>query len=98
MPIYTVALGTAEGTVPTPDGQVLPVPPDPETLREIARLSGGRAFAAEDAGELDAVYEGLGSRIGTREERREITAGFAAAGLLLLAGAVAGLRWRGRLP
>ena len=70
-------------------GQILPVPPDPEALREIAQLSGGRAFAAEDADALDAVYEGLGSRIGTREERREVSAGFAAAGLLLLAGAVA---------
>ena len=80
-------------------GQILRVPPDPEALREIAQLSGGRAFAAEDADALDAVYEGLGSRIGTREERREVSAGFAAAGLLLLAGAVAtALRWRGRLP
>jgi Ca-activated chloride channel family protein len=99
VPVYTVALGTADGTVQTPDGQILPVPPDPEALREIAQLSGGRAFAAEDADALDAVYEGLGSRIGTREERREVSAGFAAAGLLLLAGAVAtALRWRGRLP
>jgi Ca-activated chloride channel family protein len=99
VPVYTVALGTAEGTVQTPEGQILPVPPDPDALRQIARLSGGRAFAAEDADALDAVYEGLGSRIGTREERREVSAGFAAAGLLLLAGAVAtALRWRGRLP
>ena len=58
-----------------------------------------RAFAAEDAGALDEVYERLGSQIGTREERREISAGFAAAGLLLLGGAMAtSLRWRGRLP
>ncbi|HWT26203.1 MAG TPA: VWA domain-containing protein [Solirubrobacteraceae bacterium] len=99
VPVYTVALGTAEGTVQTPDGQVLRVPPDTEALRRIAELSGGRAFAAEDADALDAVYENLGSQIGTREERREISAGFAAAGLLLLAGAVAtSLRWRGRLP
>jgi Ca-activated chloride channel homolog len=99
VPVYTVALGTAEGTVQTPDGQLLRVPPDTEALRRIAELSGGRAFTAEDADALDAVYEGLGSRIGTREERREISAGFAAAGLLLLAGAVAtSLRWRGRLP
>jgi Ca-activated chloride channel family protein len=99
VPVYTVALGTAAGTVQTPDGQILSVPPDPEALREIARVSGGRAFAAADADALDAVYERLGSQIGTRKERREISAGFAAAGLLLLGGAVAAsLRWRGRLP
>ena len=99
VPVFTVALGTADGIVETPDGRVLAVPPDPEALRQIARLSGGRAFAAEDANALDSVYERLGSQIGTREEKREISAGFAAAGLLALAGALfTSLRWRGRLP
>jgi Ca-activated chloride channel family protein len=99
VPIYTVALGTADGIVQTPDGQVLAVPPDPEALRQVAQLSGGRAFTAEDANALDTVYETLGSRIGTRKEKREISAGFAAAGLLALGGAVAtALRWRARLP
>jgi Ca-activated chloride channel homolog len=98
VPVYTVALGTSAGQIEA-HGQVLPVPPDPEALRQIAELSGGTAFAAEDAGALDEVYERLGSQIGTREERREISAGFAAAGLLLLGGALAAsLRWRGRLP
>jgi Ca-activated chloride channel family protein len=98
VPVYTVALGTSGGRIEA-NGQVLPVPPDPEALREIAQLSGGASFAAEDAGALDEVYERLGSQIGTREERREISAGFAAAGLLLLGGAMASsLRWRGRLP
>jgi len=99
VPVYTVALGTATGRITTPEGEIVPVPPDPETLREVARSSGGRAFAAEDAGALDEVYERLGSQIGTREERREISAGFAAAGLLALVAAfVTSLRWRGRLP
>src|SRR3954447_13864709 len=45
IPIFTVALGTADATVPTPGfGPPLPVPPDPETLAEIAQASGGRAF------------------------------------------------------
>jgi Ca-activated chloride channel family protein len=99
VPIYTVALGTASGVVQSPDGQTLSVPPDPDALREVAEFSGGRAFTAEDADALDTVYETLGSRIGTRKEKREISAGFAAAGLLLLGGALAtSLRWRGRLP
>ena len=82
-----------------PDGSALPVPPDPEALRDVARASGGRAFEADDAGELDSVYEQLGSRLGTRQERREITAGFAGAGAaLLLVAAALSLRWSGRLP
>ena len=68
-------------------------------MREIARVSGGRAFTAEDEQRLDRVYKELGSKIGSRREPREITAGFAAGGLVLLLGA-AGLavRGTGRLP
>ena len=99
VPIYTVALGTSEGVIETPMGQRMAVPPDPEALREVAEISGGRAFTAEDADALDEVYETLGSRIGTKEEKREVSAGFAAFGLLALAGAAfTSLRWRGRLP
>ncbi|MDA0179476.1 VWA domain-containing protein [Solirubrobacter phytolaccae] len=98
VPIYTVALGTAEGVIETM-GQTLSVPPDPEALQQVADISGGRAFTAEDADALDEVYETLGSRIGTKQEKREVSAGFAAFGLLALAGAAfTSLRWRGRLP
>ena len=99
VPIYTVALGTPEGVVEGNFGQTMPVPPDPEALAQVAEISGGRAFTAEDADALDEVYETLGSRIGTKEEKREVSAGFAAFGLLALAGAAfTSLRWRGRLP
>ena len=98
VPVYTVALGTADGIVEA-GGPVLRVPPDPEALAEVAERSGGATFAAEDADALDEVYERLGSKIGTRQEKREISAGFAAAGLLLLGGSLlTSLRWRGRLP
>ncbi|WP_205697098.1 VWA domain-containing protein [Conexibacter sp. SYSU D00693] len=96
VPVYTVALGTESGTIDSPDGRgpVL-VPPDPETLARIAETSGGEAFSAQDADALHGVYERLGSRLGRKRERREITAGFAAGGLLLLgSGVVAGIRRR----
>ena len=98
VPIYSVALGTPDGVVTSPFGDVIPVPPDPASLRRIARASGGQFFAVDDADRLSAVYQNLGSRLGTRERRREATAGFAGAGLvlLLLAGGLA-VRWRGRL-
>jgi Ca-activated chloride channel homolog len=100
IPVYTVALGTAQGAVTDPSsGQQIAVPPDPETLRAIAQASGGQAFEVDDADELDQVYQRLGSRIGTRQERREVTAAFAGGALILLLGGVGtGLRWRGRLP
>jgi Ca-activated chloride channel homolog len=99
VPIYTVALGTSEGTITGDSGAPLPVPPDPETMAEIAAASGGQSFDVDDAEQLDGVYERLGSQIATRPEQREITAGFAAGGMaLLLAAAGLSLRAGGRLP
>ena len=99
IPVSTVALGTAEGTVPGQFGEPIAVPPDPETLQEISRITGGTFTQTADAGRLDDVYKKLGSKVGTRHVTREITSTFAAAGLvLLLAGLGTGLRWRGRLP
>ncbi len=98
IPIYTVALGTADGTLQLPDGRVLPVPPDPQTLQRIADASGGQTYSVDDADTLDGVYRDLGSKIGTRSEQREMTVAFAAGGLVLLLGGLgAGVRTRSRL-
>ena len=99
IPVYTVSLGTAEGTVPRgPFGETIPVPPDPETMRAISRASGGQAYQVADADRLGGIYERLGSQLGTRRARREITAGFAGAGLALLAAAaLLGIRRRSAL-
>jgi Ca-activated chloride channel family protein len=101
VPIYTVALGTSDATVPNPNpfGPPLSAAPDPETLRRVADISGARAFTADDGDKLDSIYRSLGSRLGSRTEKREITAAFAAGGLLLLLGAgLTSLRSAGRLP
>jgi Ca-activated chloride channel homolog len=99
IPIHTVALGTRGATIQTPTGELLPVPPDPATMKRIADVSGGRAFQAEDAGDLGRIYEDLGSRVASKKEKREITAAFAAGGAILLAAAAAlGLRTTARLP
>lgn len=98
VPIYTVALGTPDGTIEI-QGRTLRVPPDPDALERIATTSGGQAFRAEDSDQLDAVYDRLGSQIGTKPEKREITTTFAGAALLLLGAAmVSSLRLGGRLP
>lgn len=101
IPVYTVALGTRDATVPNPGfgPPLLSVPPDPETLRRIAEASGGRAYSAEDDQQLSSIYKALGSQLGTRDARREVTAAFAVGGLVLLLGAAAAsTRWSGRLP
>jgi Ca-activated chloride channel family protein len=94
IPVYTVALGTSAGRLP--NGK--PVPPDTATLRAIARRSGGRAFTAQEAGALSAVYDRLGSEVATRRVQREVTGAFAGgAAVLLLLGGGLSLRWFRRL-
>jgi len=103
IPIFTVALGTATGTIPIPrrDGSGdanVPVPPDPRALAEIARASGGRAYTAADAGHLSEIYKQLGARLGHRRETRDLTPYLIGAGLaLLLLGSAVSLGWFGRL-
>ena len=99
--IYTVALGTASGSLPNPDpfGPPVAVPPDPQLMQQIARTSHGRSFTAQDAGGLLSIYKGLGTQLGSKSQQTDITVAFAAAALaLLLVAGVGSLRWSGRLP
>jgi Ca-activated chloride channel family protein len=101
--VYTVSLGTATGTIDVErrDGTVRrrEVPPDSASLREIARITKGRAYRAGDRIRLEEVYDHLGDEVGTRKEQRQITSAFAGGALLLLAaGGLMSLRFFGRLP
>ena len=101
IPIFAIALGTPSGEVEVRDQfgftQRIQVPPDTETLREIARITGGRYFAAPDAARLESIYANLGTRLSSREVEREVTAAFAGGAIvLLLAGGALSLAWFGR--
>ena len=103
VPIYTIALGTAAGevTVEDPFGQpvTLAVPPDTETLAQIAEITEAVAFDAPTAEDLATVYDNLQSRVEFTEEQQEVTAWFAAAALVLVVlGAGLSALWFGRLP
>jgi Ca-activated chloride channel family protein len=98
IPVSTIAFGTPDGTVEL-GGTVIPVPADRDALREIARTTGGQYFSAASAEELQAVYDDLGSQIGYRTVRHDVTAwvvGFAI--VFAFAAATASLLWFSRLP
>jgi Ca-activated chloride channel family protein len=107
IPIFTVSLGTAQGTIParpraradkSTSAASQPVPPDPQTLAAVAHASGGRAFTATDAPHLGEIYRRLSVQLAHRRENRDLTAYFVAASLaLLLLGSGLSLRWFGRL-
>lgn len=99
--IYTVAIGTAGGTMLAhQDGRTVttPVPVAPATLEQVAQTSGGRFFPAPDAARASAIYADLAVQLGHKRVEKGLIAIVAGAGLvvLLLAGA-ASLRWFGRL-
>jgi Ca-activated chloride channel family protein len=101
IPIYTVALGTPNGTLANPDPLAPPiaVPPDPQLMQAIATASGARAFNAQTADQLSSIYKHLGNELGSISRKREVTVFFAVGGLALLVLAVASsVRWAGRLP
>lgn len=104
-PVYTVALGTPEGVIDRgPFGfgggnQSIPVPPDPETLRQIAETTGGEFTEARTAEALKSAYANLGSKLGREPGESEVTFLLvAAAALLLLAAGVASAVLSPRLP
>jgi Ca-activated chloride channel homolog len=103
VPVYTVLVGTAGGVVEARIAggfrATIRVPPNPDTLREVAKATGGQFYTATSDSRLREVYEHLGSRLGHRRKSREITDVFAAgSAALLLAGGALSAFWFRRIP
>lgn len=96
--VNTIAFGTPDGTVVTPDGQTVPVPPDEQALQNIADTARGKSFSATTEDALTKIYDSLGSSIVRKVVVREVSGWFALSGVLLIfVAAVLSLRWFRRL-
>ena len=95
--IYVVGLGTVDGDVATPDGLAIYMQLDEDTLREVARMTGGEYQHAGTAETLRTVYQNLGTRVQvlTREtELSGVVTLFSA--VIAIAACVLSFVWFGR--
>ena len=71
-----------------------PLRADLPTLKEVADRTGGKAYSAQDAGQLQKVFAGLPRDVTVQKQKHEITVTFAVLAALLALGAVAAsIRW-----
>jgi Ca-activated chloride channel family protein len=95
--VFTVSLGTANGTVKEGETTVR-VPPDPATLRRVATATDARFYRAADAEALQKAYRQIGSAVRPQERKRDISVAFVAgAAVLVLGGSLLSLAWFRRL-
>ncbi|MGW4245016.1 VWA domain-containing protein [Nocardia sp. NPDC004722] len=104
VPVSTISFGTTWGTVEIPDqdgkgSQRVRVPVDDDSLREIAKLSGGDFYTASTLEELKAVYDTLEEQIGYEMTMSDASKPWLWAGLVVTAiGVLTALLYRQRLP
>ncbi|MGI5213592.1 VWA domain-containing protein [Plantactinospora sp. CA-290183] len=98
VPVHTISFGTASGYVAR-GGRPIRVPVDGQTLRAVAEQTRGGYHEAGTSAELRDVYENIGTSVGYRTEKQDISARFIGFGLLLaLAAAGGSMAWFSRLP
>jgi Ca-activated chloride channel homolog len=96
--IYPIGVGSAAGTVLEIEGFNVFTQLNAEILQEIAALTEGEYFSADNEADLLDIYENLKPQFQIRAEYIEITSILAGISLLfLLSGAVLSLFWFGRV-
>jgi Ca-activated chloride channel family protein len=97
--VYTVGIGTPQGTILQIQGRNVFTRLDEESLRGVAESTDGRYFSAQDETELGEIYDELSRERQFEDEETEITFIFAgvAMAISVLAGGL-GLLWFNRLP
>jgi Ca-activated chloride channel family protein len=97
--VYTIGIGTPQGTVLRIQGRNVFTRLDEETLQAVADATGGKYLSAQDENELGNVYEELARERQSEPQERDLT--YYVTGIALLFSLVAGgfsLAWFNRLP
>ena len=97
--IFTVGIGTTEGTTVSAEGWNMRVRLDEEALKKIADVTSAEYFRAADAAQLKKIYQVLSTKLSfERQQPTEVTAIFAAIGAIFaLAAAWLSMWWFSRI-
>lgn len=96
--VFTVGVGTKEGTTLNLEGFSMRVRLDEDGLKKIAATTHGEYFQATSSNELKKVYQALNARLVFEKKESEVTALFAAVAAVLAAiSALLSLNWFNRI-
>ncbi len=97
--IYPVGIGSQDGTIIEVDGFNIITQLNKTMLEEIAKLTNGSYYFAEDEESLQEIYENIDLRLTVEGEMSEITSIVAGVSLVfVIIGGVLSILWFGRLP
>ncbi|MBE2222669.1 MAG: VWA domain-containing protein [Anaerolineae bacterium] len=97
--IYPVGIGSSEGAVLAVDGFNVLTQLNEPVLQDIARLTNGRYYRAQDEESLQEIYKAVDLQLTLRGESMEITSFLAGiAALFFLIGGGLSMVWFGRIP
>jgi Ca-activated chloride channel family protein len=97
--IDTVGIGSPRGADLEIDGFMVHTQLDEAMLSQIAEITGGTYYNAQDEQDFRQIYASIHPQLMVKPEKMEVTSLFAGAGILvLLIGGVFSLLWLSRLP
>lgn len=97
--IYPIGMGSPGGATLKVEGFTVHTQLDEAVLRQIADVTSGTYYSAQNEQELRTVYENVGAHLIVRPQLTEITSIFAGLSLMtLLLGGLLSLLWFSRLP
>ena len=97
--IYTIGIGTAEGTILRIQGRAVRTRLDEAGLKRVAEITDGEYYNATNEQDLHRIYDNLGKTTVLSTEKTEVTYLFTglAVAFALIAGALS-LLWFNRMP
>jgi|HigsolmetaAR202D_1030399.scaffolds.fasta_scaffold00176_32 Mg-chelatase subunit ChlD len=97
--VYPVGVGTLSGIDLEVEGFIVHTQLDDAMLQQIAEITAGSYFHAEDRDRLQDIYDAVSLQLTVKPEKTEVTAVFAGIGVFFLViGALLSLMWFNRVP